>query len=89
MLMAIDFFCSSGYEKNNETKFLNVDVSKLPKESLFEEFGITKNQDNLVFVGCSPCQYYSNIRTNKSKSENTKLLLEDFQDFDFLNLLFS
>jgi DNA (cytosine-5)-methyltransferase 1 len=44
-------------------------------------FNIKKNQDDLIFVGCSPCQYYSNIKTDKTKSEKTRLLLEDFQEF--------
>ena len=49
--------------------------------TFFKTFKIKKNQDNLIFVGCSPCQYYSNIKTNKALSEKTRLLLEDFQEF--------
>lgn len=77
----IDESCKETYEKNNDAKFLHADVSKLPKEEIRNFFRIRKNQRNLIFIGCSPCQYYSNIQTDKSKSKETRLLLEDFQEF--------
>lgn len=77
----IDIKCKETYEKNNATKFLCADISVLEKEKVGSFFGIRKNQDNLVFVGCSPCQYYSNIKTDKAKSQKTRLLLADFQEF--------
>lgn len=77
----IDPLCKETYEKNNNTKYLCADVSNLAVDSLITEFEIAKNDDQLIFVGCSPCQYYSNIKTDKKKSENTRLLLEDFQVF--------
>jgi len=77
----IDPNCKLTYEKNNDAKFLQADVSNLKKEKLIEVFKIKKRQDNLIFVGCSPCQYYSNIKTDKTKSCSTRLLLEDFREF--------
>lgn len=77
----IDPICQLTYERNNNAKYLCADISKLKKESLCKKFNIKRNQDNLIFVGCSPCQYYSNIKTDKSKSEKTRLLLQDFQEF--------
>lgn len=77
----IDEKCKDTYEKNNSAKFLNVDISKLEKEELSRVFKIRKNQDDLIFVGCSPCQYYSKIQTDKTKAEKTRLLLADFQEF--------
>jgi DNA (cytosine-5)-methyltransferase 1 len=35
----------------------------------------------LIFVGCSPCQYYSNLKTDKKKSKEGRLLLDDFLEF--------
>jgi DNA (cytosine-5)-methyltransferase 1 len=35
----------------------------------------------MIFIGCSPCQYWSIIKTDKTKSEKTKNLLHDFQRF--------
>ena len=77
----IDEKCKETYEKNIKAKFLCADVSSLKKEKLINYFGIKRNQDNLIFVGCSPCQYYSNIKTDKTKSKRTRLLLADFQEF--------
>ncbi len=77
----IDAACKETYEKNNDAKFLHADVSSLKKEKIATFFNIQKNQDDLIFVGCSPCQYYSNIKTDKTKSCQTRLLLSDFQEF--------
>ena len=77
----IDPTCRLTYEINNNAKYLCADISRLPKPLLEKEFKIKKNQNNLIFVGCSPCQYFSNIKTDKSKSEKTRLLLHDFQEF--------
>lgn len=77
----IDESCKETYVKNIEAKFLSADVSNLDKKKVGKFFKIRRNQKNLIFVGCSPCQYYSNIKTNKEKSCKTRLLLADFQDF--------
>lgn len=77
----IDASCKETYERNNKAKFLTADVSNLDKKLVEKFFKIKTNDDNLIFVGCSPCQYYSNIKTDKTKSETSRLLLEDFQDF--------
>lgn len=75
------------YEKNNKgSKFLEADVAKLQPEDLVSAFGISKDMDDLIFVGCSPCQYYTTIQTDKTKSTETKLLLEEFKRFvDYFN----
>lgn len=77
----IDAKFKDTYEKNNAAIFINKDVSNLKPESLKEYVNIEKNDDNLIFVGCSPCQYYSNLNSDKTKSQNSRLLLEDFKDF--------
>jgi DNA (cytosine-5)-methyltransferase 1 len=77
----IDEKCKKTYEKNIKAKFLHADVSLLKKGKLVKYFNIRRNQDDLIFVGCSPCQYYSNIKTDKTKSSKTRLLLADFQEF--------
>lgn len=77
----IDPSCKETYEKNIDAKFLTEDVSQLNFKKVRKYFGIRRNQSNLIFVGCSPCQYYSNIKTDKKKSEKTRLLLADFQEF--------
>ena len=77
----IDVTCKETYEKNIGAKFLAEDVSLLDFKKVANTFGIKRNQKDLIFVGCSPCQYYSNIKTDKTKSQKTRLLLADFQEF--------
>lgn len=77
----IDKKCKDTYKKNIKAKFLHADVSSLNKEKLTKYFNIKQQQNDLIFVGCSPCQYYSNIKTDKTKSSKTRLLLTDFQEF--------
>ena len=48
---------------------------------LAEEIKIGKFEDSLIFIGCSPCQYWSRINTNREKSKATKDLLKEFQRF--------
>lgn len=75
------------YEKNNHgSKFIQADIAKLSPRSLHKKLGIKKNMDDLIFVGCSPCQYYTNMHTDKTKSENSRMLLEEFRRFvDYYN----
>ncbi|CAK8723829.1 hypothetical protein KKHLCK_13310 [Candidatus Electrothrix laxa] len=77
----IDKTCRETYEKNNGSKFLCVDISKFNVKILSKYFNIKIQQDNLIFVGCSPCQYFSNIKTDKQKASKGRLLLADFQKF--------
>jgi len=70
------------YEKNNPvTKFIQADVFKLKETDLSEYIGIEKNDDNLILIGCSPCQYWSIIQTDKKKSKQSKDLLKEFHRF--------
>ena len=45
------------------------------------QLGLKKNDDNLIFIGCSPCQFWSIINTDKKKSEKSKNLLIEFERF--------
>lgn len=69
------------YEGNNNAIFINEDVSNMPLEKLQALLPIHTNQDDLIFVGCSPCQYYSNLKSDKTKSKASRLLLDDFTEF--------
>lgn len=84
VLAGIDFDpeCRLTYEANIKgAKYFLEDVGKLKEEYLEKELGIKKNDDSLVLVGCSPCQYWTIIRTNKSKSKKSKNLLHEFHRF--------
>jgi DNA (cytosine-5)-methyltransferase 1 len=90
--------CEETYEYNNSpARFIKADIKSLKPQDL--EVGIEvgkdenkviikveKDDDNMIFVGCSPCQYWSLINTDKTKAEESKNLLTDFQDFiDYFN----
>ncbi|MCB0721065.1 MAG: DNA cytosine methyltransferase [Ignavibacteriae bacterium] len=78
----IDKTCKETYVKNNtKSKFIEADIKLLTNETLIKKTGIRQNDDNLIFIGCSPCQYWSKIKTDKSKSTESKNLLKDFQKF--------
>ena len=66
VIAGVDFAqeCQSTYEDNNPgTKFICSDVTQLPDYYFEKEINLPINDDNLIFVGCSPCQYYSIINT--------------------------
>lgn len=78
----IDLECEKTYTANNpDSKFIHSDIKELNFKTLETELKIKKKDDNLIFIGCSPCQYWSNIKTIKAKSEESKNLLADFQKF--------
>ncbi|WP_423907537.1 DNA cytosine methyltransferase [Candidatus Spongiihabitans sp.] len=78
----IDEDCKETYEKNHpETRFFLKDIKKLPRTFLEKKCGVKRNDDSLVFIGCSPCQYWSVLNTNRRSSEGSKGLLQDFWRF--------
>jgi DNA (cytosine-5)-methyltransferase 1 len=84
VMAGVDFDpdCKDTYEANiNGAKYILADVSNLKEEDLAKEIDIKKNDDNLVLIGCSPCQYWTIIRTSKNKSAKSKDLLHEFHRF--------
>lgn len=70
------------YEFNNPgSVFVYSDITKLSLDYFETNFGVQKNDDRLIMVGCSPCQYYSIINTDHSKAEKSKDLLMNFYKF--------
>ena len=70
------------YECNiRGAKFVNADVKTLADDYFENNFGVKRNDDSLILVGCSPCQFYSIINTTKEKSQKSKDLLLDFARF--------
>src|SRR5689334_3051771 len=64
-----DIDCKKTYESNvPNARFIQHDISTLSAPSLGRRAGITPNDPELVFVGCSPCQFWSKIRTDKKRS---------------------
>lgn len=78
----LDSEAKETYETNNNgAKFVNADITRLPLDYFEKEFSVSRNDDEMVFVGCSPCQFYSIIRSSKEKSRKTKDLLLYFEKF--------
>jgi DNA (cytosine-5)-methyltransferase 1 len=74
--------CKETYEANiTGARFIEADVFELEETYLEEELKIQKNDDNLILIGCSPCQFWSIINTEKTKSEKSKNLLKEFSKF--------
>lgn len=70
------------YETNNgEGRFLNQDITKYTPEQLRNRLNLARNRNDLIFIGCSPCQYWSQVNTHKRNSSYTMNLLDDFTRF--------
>ena len=74
--------CEETYKINNPgSVFINSDINDLKCCDLEKKIKIKKADDDMVFVGCSPCQYYSIICSDKTKSAISKDLLLQFKRF--------
>lgn len=78
----IDKNCKETYEANHpDAYFHQCDIRNARRTFLQKEYGVERNDDNMVFVGCSPCQHWSILNTLKASSLETKGLLGDFWRF--------
>lgn len=67
----IDSSCKFGFEYNNNSTFIQSDVSIVHSSSIAELYPKTSKK---ILVGCAPCQPFSSYNKNKSKDEKWKLL---------------
>lgn len=84
VLAGIDYeiACKDTYEANIiNSKFIHADVFELKVEAVQKELKLERNDDDLILIGCSPCQFWSIINTDKKKSEKSKSLLVEFERF--------
>jgi len=84
VLAGIDYEenCRKTYEANiKNAEFIKADVFELKEEDLKNRLSLQKNDNNLLLIGCSPCQFWSIINTDKSKSKKSKNLLIEFERF--------
>jgi DNA (cytosine-5)-methyltransferase 1 len=78
----IDHDCKETYEKNHpNSKFILKDIKKMTSNYFLKNMGIQKNDDGLIMIGCSPCQHWTKINTERKRSERSKNLLLDFTRF--------
>ena len=66
VLCGIDFdpSCRKTYERNNH-KYLQKDICQFTPEELLSEFPQIADCDELLLVGCAPCQPFSVLRREK------------------------
>ncbi|WP_226389877.1 DNA cytosine methyltransferase [Penaeicola halotolerans] len=77
-----DLSCKETYEANiTGAQFIHADVTALKEEELESKLGLKRNDDELILIGCSPCQFWSIINTDKTKSSKSKNLLIEFKRF--------
>jgi DNA (cytosine-5)-methyltransferase 1 len=84
ILAGIDFdkTCEETYKSNiKDADFILADVFELKESELEERLSLKKNDDKLVLIGCSPCQFWSIINTDREKSKKPKDLLKEFRRF--------
>lgn len=74
--------CRNTYEKNIDgAQYIQHDISTLATRTLKDRLDLSVGDSRLVFVGCSPCQFWSKVRTDKTKSTQTAFILSHFQRF--------
>ncbi|EPR72838.1 DNA-cytosine methyltransferase [Winogradskyella psychrotolerans RS-3] len=74
--------CRATYNANiGKDKFVKADVFELKEEELEKTLKLKRNDDELLLIGCSPCQFWSIINTDKNKSQKSKNLLVEFERF--------
>lgn len=84
ILAGVDFDenCRATYEANiNGAEFIHADVFNLDEKELEEKLSLNRNDNELILIGCSPCQFWSIINTDKTKSVKSKNLLVEFSRF--------
>lgn len=54
--------CKQTYEENNRNIYLQKDICEYTPEKLIEQFPQIANRDDLLLVGCAPCQPFSILR---------------------------
>lgn len=84
ILAGIDFDknCEETYTANIKgAEFIHANVFELKETDLESKLSLKKHDDDLVLIGCSPCQFWSIINTDRKKSKQSKDLLKEFRRF--------
>jgi DNA (cytosine-5)-methyltransferase 1 len=74
--------CKETYENNNKNIYLQKNICDLTPEELINLFPDIKNNDNLLLVGCAPCQPFSILRQEKCDKDGKVI---QHKSFNLLN----
>lgn len=78
VLFGLDFnpACEQTYEHNNGINYECQDISKVNPDDLVVDYPDLADNDNLLLVGCAPCQPFSNQRRSPNEHIAVNLLDE-------------
>ncbi|MCH5151908.1 MAG: DNA cytosine methyltransferase [Clostridiales bacterium] len=65
--------CRETYEKNNKNTYLASDICKLTPQDLLDRFPQLINSDEVLLVGCAPCQPFSILRREEFDEEGNAI----------------
>jgi len=68
--------CQETYEHNNGIPYICRDITTVMPEELIEEYPVLADNDELLLVGCAPCQPFSNQRHQEGEHAAANLLDE-------------
>lgn len=57
--------CRDTYEKNNHNIYLECDICKLTPKQLIDKFPQLNDSNDVILVGCAPCQPFSLLRRDE------------------------
>ena len=78
VLFGLDFnpSCHETYEYNNHIPYLCRDIKDVTIEDLINQFPVLAENDDLLLVGCAPCQPFSSQRRSETEHPAVNLLDE-------------
>lgn len=65
VIWGLDFqpHCRETYENNNHIPYLNFDITNVTGNQLLHDFPIIADADELLMVGCAPCQPFKQVKS--------------------------
>ena len=70
--------CQRTYERNNHIPYLNRDILAVEGDQLTEEYPLLLDNDELLMVGCAPCQPFSLLNPRNPEEHVAVNLLNEF-----------
>lgn len=65
--------CKDTYEKNNQNMYMQCDICEFTPQMLVDKFPELKKSDDVLLVGCAPCQPFSILRREELDENGTPI----------------